>query len=37
VDDIPIVQDSIAAPWEPMKRLSGPRCGCDGLAVPDGW
>jgi hypothetical protein len=35
VDDIPIVQDAIAAPWEPMKRL--PRCGCDGLAVPEGW
>lgn len=37
VDEIPIVQDSIAAPWEPMKRLTGPRCGCDGIAVPDGW
>jgi hypothetical protein len=37
VDDIPIVQDSIAAPWEPMKRLTGPRCGCDGIAVPEGW
>lgn len=37
VDDIPIVQDAIAAPWEAMVRLSGPRCGCDGIAVPDGW
>jgi hypothetical protein len=37
IDDIPIVQDSIAAPWEPLKRLSGPRCGCDGIAVPEGW
>jgi hypothetical protein len=37
VDDIPIVQDSIAAPWETLTRLSGPRCGCDGLAVPEGW
>jgi hypothetical protein len=37
VDDFPIVQDRIAEPWEPVKRLSGPRCGCDGIAVPDGW
>jgi len=37
VDDIPIVQDSIAAPWEPMKRLSGPRRASDGIAVPEGW
>jgi len=37
VDDVPIVQDSIAAPWEPVARMTGPRCGCDGIAVPDGW
>ena len=37
VDDIPIVRDSIAPPWEPTKRLSGPRCRRDGLAVPEGW
>lgn len=37
VDDLPIMQDRIADPWEPVKRLSGPRCGCDGIAVPDGW
>lgn len=37
VDEIPIAQDSIAAPWEPITRLSGPRCGCDGIAVPEGW
>jgi len=37
VDDLPIVQDRIADPWEPVKRLSGPRCGCDGIAVPEGW
>jgi hypothetical protein len=35
VDDVPIVQDDIAAPWEPITPL--PRCGCDGLAVPEGW
>jgi hypothetical protein len=37
LDDIPIVLDRIAAPWEPLTRLSGPRCGCDGIAVPEGW
>lgn len=37
LDDFPIVQDRIAEPWEPVERLSGPRCGCDGIAVPDGW
>ena len=37
VDDLPIMQDRIADPWEPVRRLSGPRCGCDGIAVPDGW
>lgn len=36
LDDVPIVQDSIAAPWEPVTRFSGPRC-CDGVAVPEGW
>jgi hypothetical protein len=36
-DEIPIVHDSIAAPWEPIARVYGPRCGCDGIAVPDGW
>ena len=35
VDDLPIVQDRIAEPWEPM--TSTPRCGCDGIAVPEGW
>ena len=35
VDDVPIVQDEIAAPWEQITPL--PRCGCDGLAVPEGW
>lgn len=35
-DDIPIVQDSIAQPWDAVLPVSGPRC-CDGLAVPDGW
>jgi hypothetical protein len=37
LDDVPIMQDRIADPWEPVKRLSGPRCGCDGIAVPEGW
>jgi len=37
VDDIPIVQDLIAAPWEPVTPTLGARRGLDGLAVPDGW
>lgn len=37
VDDIPIVQDRIAAPWEAVTRVSGPRRLPDGIAVPDGW
>jgi len=37
VDDLPIMQDRIADPWEPVKRLSGPRRVSDGIAVPEGW
>ncbi len=36
VDDIPIVQDLIAAPWEVVTRSSAPRRKSD-IAVPDGW
>jgi hypothetical protein len=35
-DETPMVQDAIAAPWEPVTRVYGPRC-CDGIAVPEGW
>jgi hypothetical protein len=37
MDDTPIVQDQIAQPWEPIVRVTGPRCACNAIAVPEGW